>query len=880
MQPNQMLAHYRVEEKIGAGGMGEVFRAHDTVLGRDVALKMLPETVAQNPERLARFQREAQVLASLNHPGIAAVYGLESQDGQHALVMELVEGPELAERIKGGPLSVEEGLPLALQLAQAIEAAHEKGIIHRDLKPANIKLTAEGQVKVLDFGLAKALVEESPDSSYDPEMSPTLTANMTMGHVILGTAAYMSPEQARGTEVDRRADIWAYGVVVTEMLGGQRLFSGETVSDTLASVLKNEIDLAELPNDLSPAVIQLLRRCLQRDPKQRLRDIGDARLVLQDVLAGVDETVVSETSVRSNPWPLRAAIAVALVALAVLAVGLFQPVTETPLPLRKFEIQLSLADPSSNVQFSPAISPDGRYLLFVSQEQIWVRDLATTLSRALPGTEGARNPFWSPDGEWIGFGTSTAMMKIDRSGGHAMTLANVSGGQAMSSGASGLWTDDGTILFTTGSTGVLRVAAQAGEVTTFHAPGEGEVDFHQIGALPGGRGWVMVVHLNEHFGSLHLLTPEGQWKEILSYPRDSLSNPVWSPSGHILFERTDVAPGIWAVPFSLNKLEVTGEAFLVAAEAKAPSVSRDGTLVYSTGIHHDRLQLAWFDRSGELLDIIAEVQTSRPFPQISPDEKQILLVATGEGRSGIWLFDSAGGNERRLTFDDQDWGSAIWHPDGRHIVAYVEPSYEAFLITLDGSEPPRSLGDGLLNAISADGETFFYSKPQLDRGFDFDIFARPIGSPPEDGVGLVSTPNLEWGPVPSPDGKYLLYASDESGQLEIYATTYPGVTGRWQISRNGADWACWRGDGGEIYFSSMTHIYAVPVDDSNGFTLGRPRELFQFDPVGWSPTWSDGFDVTDDGERFVKLRPAPDESEIPPVLVVVQNWFAEFSENP
>jgi len=317
MTSPRSFAHYTVTDKIGSGGMGEVFRATDSKLNRDVALKMLPDQVAQDPERLARFRREAQVLAALNHHGIAGIYGLESQEGHFALAMELVTGPDLSERLAGGPLSVEEGLRFALELAEAMEAAHEKGIVHRDLKPANIKINDQGHVKVLDFGLAKALADDpASGSSIDPAMSPTLTANMTMGNVILGTAAYMSPEQARGTEVDKRADIWAFGVVVVEMLGGRKLFAGETVSDTLASVLQATIDLDDLPGDLPHAVKRLLKRCLQRDPRQRLRDIGDARLVLQDVISGETEEIEARVTPANNPWPQRAIAAVTLIACA------------------------------------------------------------------------------------------------------------------------------------------------------------------------------------------------------------------------------------------------------------------------------------------------------------------------------------------------------------------------------------------------------------------------------------------------------------------------------------------------------------------------------------------------------------------------------------
>ena len=873
------FAHYEVQEKIGQGGMGEVFRATDSNLGRDVALKMLPDLLARDAERLARFRREAQVLAALNHPGIAAVFGLESQDDQHALAMELVPGPELAERLVSGPLPVEEGLKVALQLAEAIEAAHEKGIIHRDLKPANIKLTDEGRVKVLDFGLAKALVDDPATSGINPEMSPTLTANMTLNNVILGTAAYMSPEQARGSEVDTRADIWAYGVVVTEMLGGKRLFHGETVSDTLAEVLKTEIDFDELPDDVPAAVVRLLRRCLQRDPRQRLRDIGDARLVLQDVLAGETEETPKVVAARSNPWPVRVAALIAVAAMVVAGFAFLRPTPETPLPLRKFEIPMVKDDASANVAFAPKISPDGRFLIYVSQEQIWIRDLATTVSRPLPGTEGARDPFWSPDSEWIAFGTANNMKKIDRSGGHLMTLAKVAGQQSMGSASSGVWNPDGSIYYTTGNAGVWRLPSQAGEVTVHHNPQPGEVDFHEICSLPGGRGWVFVVHTREDYGKLTLLTPDGQRKRLLDFPGDAINTPTWSPSGHLVFKREEVAGGLWAVPFSLEKLEVTGEPFLVVAEGSRPSISNGGTLVYSSGVTPKKLQLIWFDRQGNELEIISELETSRPFPRLSPDGSQVAIATNVDGGRDLWMFDTSNGNGRRLTFDGRALGTVSWHPDGKHLLYYTEPEYLSYLITLDGSEPVRELGLGILMCTSADGLELFYSRPNLDQGFDFDIVSRPLDAPPEEGRKLVSSPAIEWAPAPSPDGKYLLYSSNESGVQEIYATTYPDLKGRWQVSPSSGYWCAWRADGKEIYYTTHQEMFAVSVDYENGFTLGRPRKLFDRPHIDWSASWSDGFDVTPDGERFLMLKPVADESTEQPVLVVVQNWFAEFSQD-
>jgi Tol biopolymer transport system component len=880
MTADRTLGHYRIQESIGKGGMGEVFRATDSRLGRDVALKMLPEALAQQPERLARFQREAQVLAALNHPGIAAIYGLESEDGRHALAMELVPGPDLAERLASGALPTAQVLAIGVQLAEAMEAAHEAGIIHRDLKPANIKLTGDGKVKVLDFGLAKALSDDPSSSGYDPGLSPTLTANMTQGNVILGTAAYMSPEQARGTAVDKRTDIWAFGVVLVELLGGHRLFDGETVSDTLASVLRSEIDLADLPGDVPPAVRRLLRRCLQRDPRTRLRDIGDARIVLQEAIDGVaDEAVDGPASLPAGrgPWPLRVALMLALVATAIAGIALMRPGNEVSVPLRKFEIVMDSDDPAVNSAFSPEVSPDGRYLVYRSHDRLWVRDLASLDTRPLPGTEGAREPFWSPDAEWIGFGTPTTMQKVARTGGQPTILANVSGSQNMGSGGSGSWNPDGSILYTTGSTGVLRVSDRAGGVTMHHATQAGEVDFHQINRLPRNRGWVMVVHTERNYGTLGVLTPSGERQDVLSIDNDNFSDPVWSPSGHLVFHRESVAAGIWAVPFSVDNLTVTGEPFLVAAGGTNPSVAADGTLVYTAGSGDRVVEAVWVDRQGNELEAVAELQTGRPFPELSPDGTEFLVAADADAGREVWLFEIPTTTDRQLTFDGKTWGSATWHPDGRQVFAYLEPEYETVLYTIDGSAAPRTLGSGIMARASADGREVFYARPQLDRGFDFDLYVCDLDEGMDSGRELVSTPAIEWSPSPSPDGKYLAYTSDESGRQEVYLTTYPDLSARWQVSRGGGSWARWRGDGQEIYYTTQDAIYAVSVDDQQGVSLGRPRKLFDRLTTNWSPVWADGYAVTSDGERFLLLRNKDTGDEQQLSITVVQNWYAEFA---
>jgi len=878
MSSPQSFAHYTVVEKIGAGGMGEVFRATDSKLNRDVALKMLPDTLIDNVERLARFQREAQVLAQLNHHGIAAIYGLESEGSRHALAMELVEGPDLSDKLTSGALPTAEALDLALQLAEAIESAHEKGIVHRDLKPANIKINTEGRVKVLDFGLAKALTDDPTDSAIDPAMSPTLTANMTMGNVILGTAAYMSPEQARGTEVDKRADIWAYGVVLVEMMGGRKLFAGETVSDTLASVLQASIDLDDLPKDLPASVKRMIKRCLERDPRQRLRDIGDARLILQDAINGPEEEAEEAPKSKGNAWLQYAGFALAAIAVIVAMSGILTPAPETEFPLRKFDIAMERSDPASSIYFAPAISPGGRYLAYVSGDRLWLRDLASMISRELVGTEGGKFPFWSPDGAWLGFVTDTEIRKIDRSGGQIITLARLGGNTRMSGASSAVWNEDGTIFYTTSNSGIFKTSAHAGEVTMHLAPGEGDVDFHELCRLPGGAGWAFVVHTAEDYGRIDVLTPDGDRKTILHFPGESFNTPTWSPTGHLLFKRQDVAPGLWAVPFDPDRLETTGESFLVAADSEVPTVAVDGTLVYTTGVQQDRLQLAWFDREGRLLETIGMVNTTRPFPSLSPDGRTVAIPATADDGREIFLYDADGGSERRLTFDRLNYGTVSWHPDGKRLITYSEPEYLAHLITVDGSEPRRDQGLGILSDYSADGVTLFMSVPNLELGFDFDIAARPAEADSSQNRILVQSEAIEWWPRPSPDGGLLAYVSNESGIQEVYLTTYPGTTGRWVVSRGGGQWPVWSADGTTIYYTTRREIFAVDVGRTAGISLSRPRKVMDRPSIDWNATWFDAFDMTADGERFVMVAPLEEEGEEKPRMVIVQNWFAEFSD--
>jgi hypothetical protein len=643
----QTLAHYRITAAIGAGGMGEVYRATDTKLGREVALKVLPAEMASDPERFARFQREAQLLASLNHPNIAAIYGVEEPEGRPVLVLELVEGEDVAERLKRGPLPVDEAALIAKQIAEALEEAHEKGIVHRDLKPANVKVTSVGRAKVLDFGLAKAYGGEAgATSAPDLSQSPTLVKAGTRAGVILGTAAYMAPEQARGHPVDKRADVWAFGVVLHEMLTGKRLFAAPTLSDTLAEVLKSEPDWGSLPARLPPSLTRLLRRCLERDPKQRLRDIGEARIALGEALRGdADERplepAASAVSRRRALW--WAGSLLLAVGVAGWSAWKLKPEAGEP-PLRRFE--LPVAPTLSGVTFrdafnGPVISPDGTKVAFTRDGRLWVRSLDSDSSTPLPNTEAAEFPFWSPDSQHLAYFKSASvevgtLWVSSVQGGPSTQVAATPGGVAY--GAT--WTPSGEI--------VLALAGQShwseGRLWTVPAGGgslakwtdrpssdEGLTFPH---VLPDGTSLVAAATTREGVGSLVVLGPSGE-TPLVRHPGEVLAFPTYAPSGYIVYQRgLPLSKGIWALPFDAASLKATGEPFVVAADGAFPSVARDGTLLYLRITGESRQQLAWVDRDGRLGEAIGQPQEWIAVPHLSPDGSRPAELAGREWPEG------------------------------------------------------------------------------------------------------------------------------------------------------------------------------------------------------------------------------------------------------
>ncbi len=885
MQPGQTILHYRLAGKLGSGGMGEVWQASDTTLGRDVAIKLLPQAVASDPERLARFEREAKVLASLNHPNIAAIYGFHEDAGVRFLAMELVPGEDLAERLSRGALPIEEAVEVARQIAEALEAAHENGIVHRDLKPANVKLTPEGKVKVLDFGLAKALdpAGSSTRSQTDAALSPTVTSLGTVAGMILGTAAYMSPEQARGRAVDRRADIWAFGVILFELLAGRRLFDGETASDTLAAVLKTDPEWSALPSSTPSPVRGLLARCLERDPRQRLRDIGEARVLLSGRLEAEPSAVAdatARTAERSRlPWILFGAAALAAVALA--ASSLVPRAVETK-PLRKFSIDARLGPRANTRGFE--ISPDGTRIVYQSDQGIEVRELRETEPRLLVkiSRDSTRDvgstPFWSRDGTSIAYASADALMRVPAAGGSPAAICRLPG-----SWNGGTWMIDDTIAFATTRGPMYHVPARGGDaVVLVPLQAKEEFDFHQPSVLPDGRSLIYAVHRTSGVDTIEMFRDgrrgvvarlDAPHANILDSPQ-IVNNPFYAPTGQILFQRDQGTQGIWALPFSLERGAATGEPFLVAPDMGSPSVASDGTLVCSPlgGLSGQTILVA---RDGKLERALGEPQPDLEVGRFSPDGRRLLYLATERQARDIYVWDLATNAATRLTDTPVTEGEPVWIPGGSRI-AFSAPAEKGcrsvFAMNADGTGAPAVLAQNASEpTFTPDGRELVYTTFCVERrGLDRMILGRPGVTP------LLDAPAGIRSPVLSPDGRYLSYQSWASGKSEGYVTRYPSIDGRWLVTRSDSALR-WSADGKELYYveGSPLRMMAAPVQLDPVFTLGTPRVLFELAPLGVSDVGKFSFDVSPDGKRFAMLRiagnPEKDHS-----IFVVENWFEEF----
>ncbi len=886
------LGHFQIVEKIGAGGMGEVYRARDMRLGRDVALKVLPSEFADDPERMARFGREAQVLASLNHPNIAAIYGLEESNGKRALAMELVPGETLEQIIANRDLGMAGAMSAAKQIADALEYAHERGVIHRDLKPANIKLTPDGTVKILDFGLAKAL-ENSPQAA-DIRTSPTISVLSTKAGVILGTAAYMSPEQARGKDVDRRTDIWSFGALLYEMLTGRQAFPGETISDTLAAVIKEEPDWALLPSNLPGPVANLIRRCLVKDSRRRLRDIGEARIAIEGTISGsafADAAPGSRAPAASQPswrralpWILASAAAVA--GATALAIG-FHPVERSVSPVTRLEAVLSpeqqLVFPDSPVL---AISPDGRSLAYLAQEdgitRVYIRALGDTQGRFIAGTEDAKNPFFSPDGQWVGFFGDLKLKKIAVAGGTPVTLCDA----PTPRGAS--WGPDDTIVFSPDyASGLFRVSAAGGkpEVVTTPDSARGERTHRWPEVLPNGKGVLFTIGSttspgNYDVADLGVLSFQtGKTRVLVT----GVNTASYARSGHILFTRAGL---LYAVPFDVDRLELRGQPVPVVSNVGGDpssgagywSVSANGTLAYiSRRVRPANQNLVLMNRKGEGT-VLALPPRPYVLPRFSPDGRR-LAFSIGSGWGGendIWTYDLSSKSLNRLTFGNHS-GYPLWSPDGKRIAFEASGNEVSIDVkAADGSGPeevlvPRSNYPQLPDSWSPDGKTLAY------------VLSAPTENTWTFSLNGNERPRLfqarAYGAVFSPDGRWIAYTSPENGSEEVYVRSFPDPTGKWQVSQDGGTSPRWTKKGNGLVYLQGEKVMEVDVDPGNSFEASAPRLLFQLPSGNYDVKTAPAvnYDVTADGETFVFVGRVA-EPAAAPRLEFVLNWFEELQK--
>jgi serine/threonine protein kinase len=848
LSAGEKLGPYEIISPLGAGGMGEVYRARDTKLKRDVALKVLPEAFAEDPARMARFQRESELLASLNHTNIAHIYGVEDK----ALVMELVEGES-----PKGPMPFEEAWKIASQMANALEYAHEKGVVHRDLKPANVKVTPEGVVKLLDFGLAKAFSGTSDTDGGDPINSPTLTMGATAAGTILGTAAYMAPEQAKGRRVDKRADIWSWGVVLYELLTGARMFEGEDVADTLAAVLSRQPEFEKAP----PQVRRLLRRCLEKDPKLRLRDIGDAPHLLDT------ETEVAppvKARVPRLTWTVTGVIAV----VATMTVLYFRHAALVARTLR-----YTIAAPENSAVHSFAISPDGSYVVIAAsvngKRQLWMRPLNAFQAQPLPSTEDATYPFWSPDSRYIGFFAQSKLKKIAANGGPAQALCNASNARG------GSWGRGDVILFSAGGAAIQRVPASGG-VPSEAMKAKGR--YWLPGFLPDGRHFLYLetgetaANTGIYVGSLD----SDERRRVLP----DASSAVFA-AGHLIFLREDT---LMAQAFDPWKANTSGEPLPIAEGVSFTSnvyvapvtASETGVLLFMSG--GGSSEMDWVDRTGKPLGLLGPTGSVWE-PAISPNQKMLAFRRQTRGYSDIWLRDLARETDLRVTSSPLSNLDPMWSPDGDRILFNSNRAgpFDFYLKAARNSGQDQLLLTNSSTKVpdqwSRDGRFVVYTEREPQANWSLWVLPMTGATAGKPAPFLRTAFNNLYGQL-SPDGHWMAYTSDESGQREVYVRPFPAADGVWRISRAGGEQPRWRADGKELFFvgtdAKMTAVTVKTGMSSGSLEASTPVPLFETRIGEGSGHVAFQYDVSADGKRFVIATAAAT-----PSLNVVMNWDAE-----
>jgi serine/threonine protein kinase/Tol biopolymer transport system component len=892
------ISHYRIVEKLGEGGMGVVYKAEDTKLERTVALKFLAQHLLDDDEAKERFLREAKAAAAIDHPNICHVHEIGEEDGKTFIAMAYLEGESLEERITEGPLSIKDALDVARQVADGLDAAHEKGVFHRDIKPANIMVDAKGRATIMDFGLARL----------------TEASRLTKVDTAMGTVAYMSPEQGQGMEVDGRTDIWALGCVLYEMVSGQRPFQGQYDQALLYEICHEEPQALTGLRTGVPVELELLTaKCLEKEREDRygsaqevardLRKLGEKLrsgrstiLRTSQMTGAVPATMTATQTVnpaealppdavvmkRSSQRTLQALAAIATLAfLGLLAFNLTQaPPEAPPATVTRFSF-----DPEGLAE--ARISPDGQYILYAATtdagSSLWLRPLGDESARRLAGTEGAIAGFWSPDSSWIGFGTRTELKRVSIDGGSPITLCEFPDNGPFAF-LGGTWSPDDERIVFSSNLRLFEVAARGGQPELlfdssdgprpisvrphFLPAGHGPAALVYVAATSASDGWVAVLNLET-----------GERRELGPGQR-----AVYSQDGYLIHGNTDSnEPGLWAWPFSLETLEPTAYAFPISTAGLVPTVSHDGTLAYldQTGGSSTRT-LAWLDRTGELLETVGLPQNMAQ-PALSPDGQRVAVRSNESGNNDIWIHDLIRSTKTRLTFDEVTEAQPAWSPDGREIAyRHADPGPGDTLMrkSADGTGEPTVLveseNDLRWPDWSHDGRYLVYTENSLETGADIRYVELGSDGAASEPVTFLSTPANEDQPQLSPDGRFLAYQSDESGRPEIYVQPFPNGAGKWQVSGNGGDRVRWSSDGSELFYTEGTTLMAVTVSTEQGFTLGQPQVLFE------SPSFPIGgrsYDVSADGQRFVMATSVGvgDDGEVaPPSIRVVENWYEEF----
>ena len=867
------LGSYEIVALLGAGGMGEVYRARDSKLKREVAIKVLPDEFARDADRVARFQREAEVLASLNHPHISAIHGLGEFENFRFLVLELVEGETLAERITLGPIPVNEALVIAKQIGEALEAAHEKGIIHRDLKPANIKITPNGIVKVLDFGLAKVLDSEGTSGSLSN--SPTMITAASVPGMIIGTIAYMPPEQAKGIEADRTSDMWAFGCVLYEMLTGRPVFEGETAGEILAGIFRGDPDWTRLPADTPVAIRRLLRRCLQKDRNWRLPTATDARIEIAEAHLEPDEPRRVEAPATRKPEQMLwiAAVLVLAMAAVIFSIPYFRA------PAEALEMRLEVTTPTTTDPISLAISPDGRKLVYVAAgangaPQLWLRSLDATAAQPLADTEGASYPFWSPDSQSIAFFSPGKLKRLDIGVGLQQTLANALLGRG------GTWNTDGVILFTPGNgTPLYRVPASGGAaavVTSLELRQDGSHRFPQF--LPNGRQFL--------FYAQGLAETQGIYLGSLDSPETKRitaadTAALYMTTGWLLFVRQTT---LQAQRFNISRSELGGNPVTIAngispdpsAGAGGFSVSTTGLVAYRSG-GASRRQLTWFDRSGTPTGTFgAPDENNLTAPALSPDGRLALAHRTMQNNTDIWMFDST--RTTRFTFDTSVDRFPIWSPDGSRFVfdSNRKSNRDLYGKSSDNAGVEEMLFESPEDKVpwdwSPDGKSLLYSVVSNSKKGSADLWVLPLDGDRKPHIFLATDAEERQAQF-SRDGNWVAYESDESGKYQIYLRPFPGPGGQWQVSTSGGVQPRWRADGKELYYIAPDgKLMATSVTAKGAaFEPGTPVALFQTRIWGGGTNATNGlqYDVAPDGKFLINVVT---EDAAASSITVLLNW--------